>query len=229
MSVLFINHKHIDTVIFDFDGTLAELNIDFNQMRRTINELVDGYGIDHQILRHKFVLEIIEEAGALLQKKSNKKQESFARDACRLIEDIEIAAARRGELFSGTKDLLTSLRKQSIRVGIITRNCSKAVHTVFPDIQSYCPMIICRGDVHHVKPHPEQINLALTRLGSRPDSSIMIGDHPLDVETGRNVGTLTAGVLTGHFQVNDFIKVCADIVLHHAPDILKFMEPAQYG
>ena len=40
MSILSINHAVVDTIIFDFDGTLAKLNINFDQMRRAIIELV---------------------------------------------------------------------------------------------------------------------------------------------------------------------------------------------
>ncbi|MEN6360411.1 MAG: hypothetical protein ABFD59_10180, partial [Smithella sp.] len=62
MSFSSIHATAVDTVIFDFDGTLAKLNIDFNQMRRVVGELVVRYGIDHQTLQNRFVLEIIREA-----------------------------------------------------------------------------------------------------------------------------------------------------------------------
>lgn len=224
MSYLSVNHTAIDTVIFDFDGTLATLNIDFDLMRRSVGKLVTLYGIDHQTLRHQHVLEIIGEAGALLQNSSLQKSEAFTGEAYRIIEDIEVAAARQGELFSGTKELLSILKDHSIRAGIITRNCAKAVHTVFPDILSYCPVVVCRDDVKHVKPHPEQLNLALSRLGSSAKTSMMIGDHPLDIEAGQNAGTLSAGVLTGHFLKDDFIRAGANLVLPQAPDILKLLE-----
>lgn len=223
MSHISINHTSIDTVIFDFDGTLAKLNIDFEQMHRSVDELVTCYGIDHQTLQHRHILEIIGEAGALLQNSSHQRSESFTDEAYRIIEDIEVEAAKRGELFGGTKDLLRGLKEHSIRAGIITRNCAKAVHTVFPDISSYCPVVVCRDDVKHVKPHPEQLNLALSKLGSSAGTSMMIGDHPLDIEAGQNAGTLSAGVLTGHFQKDDFIRAGANLVLTQALDILKLL------
>jgi len=226
MTPLCINHTAVDTVIFDFDGTLAELNIDFNEMRRLISQLVSGYGIGHQILRHRYVLEIIDEARALLQSNSCEKSEAFTREAYQIIEGIEIEAADRGELFAETKHLLTVLKKSSIHTGVITRNCARAVHTVFPDISSYCSVVICRNDVNHVKPHPEQLTLALKQAGGHPARSIMIGDHPVDIETGRNAGTLTAGVLTGHFSENDFILAGADIILPQASDILILLDNA---
>ena len=223
MSLIAINDAAVDTVIFDFDGTLAKLNIDFDDMRRSVRKLMSGYPIDQQGLSQLFVLEMIAEAGSFLHNISPGLAESFITEAYGIIEKIEVEAARLGELFSGTKHLLSSLREHNIRVGIITRNCNHAVQTVFPDIFSYCPVVLCRDDVQHVKPHPEQLNQALERLSSHPETSVMIGDHPLDITTGHNAGTLTAGVLTGRFQAVDFIAAGATIVLHQASDLIKMM------
>ncbi|HPL98211.1 MAG TPA: HAD-IA family hydrolase, partial [Smithellaceae bacterium] len=114
------------------------------------------------------------------------------------------------------------------RTGIITRNCRKAVRTVFPDIASYCRVVITREDVHKAKPHPEQIQLALDRLGAAAEFSVMVGDHPLDIETGRRGGTLTAGVLTGYFQEADFARAHANVVLTQAADLLAYLAPSPF-
>ena len=215
----------IDTVIFDFDGTLARLNIDFEQMRRDVASLIDRCGVDSRVLQNRFVLEMIGEVQTLLGNHSEDRAASFSREAFRIIEDIEVDAAQSGALFDGTRGLLKGLRESSLQTGIITRNCEKAVRTVFPDIRDYCPVVVCRNDVRRVKPHPEQINLALSRLSAKPSRCVMIGDHPIDVETGKNAGTRTAGVLTGRFQAKDFLQAGADLVLAEAPEILRRLRP----
>jgi len=225
MTPTLFDPSAIDTVIFDFDGTLARLNIDFEQMRREVAALIDRWGVDSRRLQNRFVLELIGEVQTLLGNHSKDQAASFTREAFRIIEDIEVEAARNGSLFDGTKELLTGLKKASLQAGIITRNCEKAVRTVFPDIQAYCPVVVYRNDVRRVKPHPEQINLALSRLGGAPGRSIMIGDHPIDIETGKNAGTRTAGVLTGHFREQDFLQAGADLVLREAPEILRRLNP----
>ena len=72
-------------------------------------------GIDHQSLQHRFILEIIGEASAILRNHSLKKAQSFTEEAYRIIEGIEVEAAQRGELFNGTKELLTALENHSIQ------------------------------------------------------------------------------------------------------------------
>lgn len=210
----------IDTVIFDFDGTLAKLNIDFDQMRDVIRSLINSYGIDENQLRTHYVLELIDEAAKLLYQRSPRQAETFSREAFLMIENIETAAAQNGALFFYTRDLLTGLQARGIKHGIITRNCAKAVKILFPDVLNYCPVLVCRDDVSNVKPHPEHISLALSQLGSRAKNTLMIGDHPLDIIAGHNAGTAACGVLTGRCTKEDFVKAKTDIILADASGIL---------
>ena len=224
MAVLKIKQSTIKTIIFDFDGTLAKLNIDFDQMREAVGKLILSYGITRDELHTDFVLEMIDSAAAILNQHSSHISKKFFDEANSIIEKIEIEAAENGELFDRTKELLNSLKSLKISCGIITRNCAKAVKIVFPDILSYCPVVVCRDAVNKVKPHPEHLNMALKILGSSAENTLMIGDHPLDIKTGRRAGTKTCGVLTGHFSKNDFIEAGADLVLPHAVDILNIIK-----
>ena len=95
---------------------------------------------------------------------------------------------------------------------------------IFPDISAYCKTVVCRDHVQRVKPHPEQLNLALSYLKARPERSLMIGDHPLDIETGHNAGALSAGVLTGRCRKEDFLTAGADIVFQEATDIIRLLK-----
>jgi len=59
MASLKIRQTTIKAVIFDFDGTLAKLTIDFSKMRSDIEALVASYRIIPQELKTTFVLETI--------------------------------------------------------------------------------------------------------------------------------------------------------------------------
>ena len=54
------NHL-IKAMVFDFDGTLAVLTIDFGLMRRRVLEWMKTYGIGEERIHEKYLLEIIEE------------------------------------------------------------------------------------------------------------------------------------------------------------------------
>ena len=59
MAAIKIKGISIETIIFDFDGTLAKLNIDFKQMRDAVLKLISSYGIARNYLQTDFVLEMI--------------------------------------------------------------------------------------------------------------------------------------------------------------------------
>ena len=220
MTSLKIKDIIINTIIFDFDGTLAKLNIDFKLMRDAVLKLISSYGIERNYLQTDLVLEMINTSREILSKSSPQKAEIFTNKAIKIIEAMEIEAAIHGELFSQTKELFTRLKLSGISTGVITRNCEKAIKIVFPDISSYCEAVVCRDTVKNVKPHPEHLNKALQILKGLPRHTLMIGDHPLDIQTGRSVGTCTAGVLTGHFRKSDFLAAGADLVLPQAADLI---------
>jgi phosphoglycolate phosphatase len=220
MTGLKFKKATIKTIIFDFDGTLAKLNIDFYQMRESIRKLIISSDIPANELHSDLILEMINETAAILKQRCAEKAKNFTMEANAIIEKIEIEAANNGELFGQTRELFESLKSREISFGIISRNCAKAVKTVFPDILSYCPVVVCRDDVENVKPHPQHLNTALKKLGGSPQNTIMIGDHPLDIKTGRNAGTWTCGVLTGRCKKTDFIEAGADLILSQAADIL---------
>jgi len=223
MAALKIKDIIINTTIFDFDGTLAKLNIDFNLMRDAVLKLISSYGIEQNRLQTNFVLEMINTGKKILSQSSPQKAVTFTNKAIKIIETMEIEAAVNGELFPRTKELFTRLKLAGVSTGVITRNCEKAIKTVFPDILSYCEVVVCRDMVKHVKPHPEHLNKALQILNCSAENTLMIGDHPLDIQTGRNAGTYTAGVLTGNFQKSDFLSAGADLVLSQASDLLNLI------
>jgi phosphoglycolate phosphatase len=213
----------IHAVIFDFDGTLAKLNIDFPLMRQAVRSLIGHYAIPTNGLNNLYVLEMINAAQKLIFEKHPGKGEEFVEEAIALITKIEIEAAGKGELISGTRDMLAELKRRSIKAGVVTRNCQAAVSTVFPDIFDYCGSIITREMTSNVKPHPEQLFLALQSLSVAPASSSMVGDHPMDIKIGKHAGTLTIGVLTGYSKSYELIEAGADMIVDKAADILDLL------
>jgi phosphoglycolate phosphatase len=113
------------------------------------------------------------------------------------------------------------LRRRRVKVGVITRNCDKAVKRVFPQLESLCDVYIPRDGVSRVKPHPDHLVLALERLGvENVARCLMVGDHVLDVEGGKRMDMKTAGVLTGNTTRQQFIEAGADFVLDDATKIV---------
>jgi len=215
--------RAIHAVIFDFDGTLAKLNIDFPLMRQAVCDLIGSFAVPVNGFHNLYVLEMIKAAQKLISEMQPSEEESFVEQALALITRIEIEAAKKGELIGGTRKMLTELKKREIKAGVVTRNCQAAVSAVFPDIFDYCNTVITRESTLNVKPHPEHLRVALQSLGVVPESSSMVGDHPMDIKIGKHAGTLTIGVLTGYSTSDELIKAGADIIVGKAADIIDIL------
>ena len=209
-----------EAVIFDFDGTLVHLNIDFKLMRQEVERLLAEYGLDPWPLNGLLILEMIDEAGRLLSEHDPLKGQELRDKARELVTEHEIRAARNGRVFPGVIEMFGVLKNRGMRIGVITRNCETAVKMVFPNIELFCHVFIPRDKITHVKPHPDHLSAALKAMSvSKPDRCLMVGDHPLDIEGGRRMAMKTVGVLTGRAGRNEFLEAGADFVLESVTEI----------
>jgi len=215
--------RTIHAVIFDFDGTLAKLNINFPQMRKSVLNLIKTFNVPLNGLGDLFVLEMIDAARDIISKKEPGQEELFVRKAYAVITAIEIEAAERGELIDGTRDMLSGLKKRTIKAGVVTRNCRAAFMRVFPDISEYCDSVISRELTRYVKPHPEHLRVALRSLDAVAEEAFIVGDHPMDIKIGKDAGALAVGVLSGYSKSDDLLKAGADVILNRAADIIDIL------
>ena len=213
----------IKAVVFDFDGTLAVLNIDFGLMREQVFRLMKQFDIREERIVEKYVLEIIDEAYLILRERNPFQAEAFHQKAHQILFEIEFEAAKAGKLYPGVKRALRKLRENRIKVGIVTRNCEGAVRRVFPDINEHCDIFVSRDSVKKVKPHPAHLNAVTERLKVQGEEVIMVGDHVIDIQAGQRAGTKTIGVLTGRIKKEEFERAGADYILESAAEICSLL------
>jgi phosphoglycolate phosphatase len=160
----------------------------------------------------------------MLNQKNNSVAETFYQEAHQVLHEVELRAAGEGKLLPGVKAALKSLRGRGFKVGIVTRNCEEAVRKVVPDIEAFCDVFVPRDLIKRVKPHPEQLTSVLKALHVTGEETVMVGDHPIDIQAGKRVGMKTVGVLTGRTKRDEFEKAGADLILNKVPEILKILE-----
>ena len=216
--------QKIKAIIFDFDGTLAILNIDFSFMRDRIFDLMWHYSVREEMIREHYLLEIIDEVYQVLNEKNSYDAEAFYQESHQILREVEMRAAEKGNLILGTKATLENIREKEVKVGIITRNCEEAVRKVFPDINHFCDVFVPRNSVKKVKPHPDHLTHALDLLKISGEDSVMIGDHIIDIQAGKKVGMKTIGVLTGRTKREEFEMAGADYILREASEICALLE-----
>ena len=75
------------------------------------------------------------------------------------------------------------------------------------DVADLVDAVACGEDVKHDKPDPALLQLALARLGARPEQSlVMIGDTPYDALAARRAGVAAIGMLSGGFSCKALVS-----------------------
>ncbi len=213
----------LKALIFDFDGTLAELHIDFSKIRRGITALGAAFDADSNVWNNEQwpILEKVQELSADLEKKQPGKGAEFASRCRLLVTAHEMDAAEKGKLFHYSAPVLHGLRKAGLKTAIITRNCTAAVKRVLPRPEQVCHVLLARDDVSYPKPHPDHVLRALHGLSIKPEQGILIGDHALDIQAAKAVGLYSAAVSTGNQSLQELREHKPDF---SAGDLLDLMQ-----
>lgn len=219
-----MKQRRIEGLVFDFDGTLAHLTIDFALMKRKVAALAEAFMGERPDPPELPALEWIDELARDIEEFEGRDLALEFHSRGRLIvQATELDAARTGGLFPFTRELLAGLRRRGVRTGVITRNSTAAVKTVFPDIEACVDVFLAREDVAGVKPDPIHLREALARMGVEACAALMVGDHALDIETGNRAGVACAAVSTGNMDAAALREAGADMVAGSAEALVELL------
>lgn len=192
--------SHINTVLFDLDGTLTVPVIDFDGLRTRLG-LPHGVSITH----------------ALNALPAPERERGFE-----IVRDAELEAARLARAAHGAVELSNWLHGNGYATGIITRNFRAAVDVTLQALGLSFDVIITR-DCAPPKPAPDALLEALRRLGRGPDTTLMVGDFRDDMEAGRAAGAMTCLVTNGEPEP----RFEADLAVPWLEDLLGLFRQAR--
>lgn len=178
----------INTVMFDFDGTIMDTNKVILQSwqhtfrtlegrERPKEEIYSTFGEPLYITMKKVLPHIPVEKAAEVYR-------SYHYD--NFTDLISV--------FPGMLDLLKTLKDMNHKVGLVTSRLRRTTQIALDKygMQKYFDTIITGDDCRKFKPDPEPVNIALKQLRSRPEEAIMIGDTIFDILCAKNAGVKSA-------------------------------------
>ncbi len=190
--------KKIKGIIFDLDGTIISSFIDFSAMKKRIEKLAEKYNMKVPSIKLP-ALEMIE----IIYKKNkeNKNKEKFKEEAEKIIIEEETIGMKKAFSYPDMIVLLKKLKKNGIKIGIITRNCRKVSETVIKKFSIPYDVVLTRDDVKKVKPHTYHLKEVLKKMGVKKENAVIVGDHYFDILCGKKAGILTCGIVRdGKFE-----------------------------
>lgn len=170
--------SQIKTVLFDFDGTLADTNHLISQSYlHVLGKYFPGQYEKEESVKHFNGPSLEEVFSRLLPDKSEQLVEEYR----------TFNHAKHDELIREFPDVplvLGHLKEQGLKLAVVsTKNSYILNHGLkLLNIEKYFDVILGGTDFEKVKPDPESLNLAMEKLNARPETTIMIGDNPQDIE-----------------------------------------------
>lgn len=210
-------------LLFDFDGTLSHLTIDFSRLRRKVSALAEAFLGEEPEPSELPVLEWLDVIADEIRHMDDDLAKQFHTRGRFIVQATELDAARDARLFDFTRPMLLDLRGAGVKTGILTRNSTAAVKAVFPDVLACCDAFMAREDAKNVKPHPDHALGLLERLNVLPERALLVGDHPLDMETARRAGLAVAAVASGASQRDTLAAARPDYLVADCRELLSVL------
>ena len=212
----------INTVLFDFDGTIMDTNNvilkswqhtfrTFEGKERTEEEIIGTFGEPLHLTMEKVLPDVpLEESVAVY------REYNYAN----FLELID--------LFPGILELVKELKARGYKTGIVTSRLKNTTGIGLRkyDMEKYFDVIVTCDDTDKHKPHPEPVNIALERLSSKPEEAIMIGDSMFDILCAKNAG-VKAALVSWTIAVGEEEKTgenAPDYILENAEDLFGILE-----
>ena len=214
----------IDTVLFDFDGTIMDTNeVIIQSWQETFRQL-EGREEDREVLLQTF--------GEPLE----GTMRDFFPDKP-LEEALEIYRGYQRtnylpniHLFPGIRKLLDELSERGIKMALVT---SRLRHTTDQaleafDLGKYFGYVVTADDVTRHKPDPQSVEIALAKIGSTAAHAIQIGDTKHDIQCAHNAGVpavLVSWSLALSKELRDGFppEYTPDVIIDHPSQILELL------
>ena len=162
-----------DAVVYDLDGTLVDLAVDWGVVTRDVAAVLREHEVEPDTASLWGMLELSETTGH--------------RDAVEAtIAEYERAGARESRRL-GLADGLP----HHVPVGVCSLNAETACRLALDvhEIESAVGPVVGRDSVGSEKPDPEGLLSVVDDLDAAPEATVFVGDSKRDAETARRAGT----------------------------------------
>ena len=185
-------------VLFDLDGTIVDSGWMILASYRHATTTVLGQDFPDEVLMAR--------VGAGHLEEQMREFDAGARTSSRR---PTASSTRRStpssQAFPGMLELLAKLDDEDRTVGIVSAKRHDIVQLAVDALGfgDTLDIVVGSDEAPRGKPHPDQILLALERLGADPDDTAYVGDAPFDIAAAKNAGVHAIGVTWGGIHTRE--------------------------
>lgn len=192
----------LKAIIFDLDGTLVAIKIDYPALRNDVIQTLKEFGAPPHLLEERRVLIILENVRRYLTEKNRSDLfVDIKRKVYSIIDDYETKAALSTEIIPGAFEALKFVKDRGFKIGLCSVSGEKAVSLVVERFQlrHFFDAIITREYTPRPKPFTDHLETVLKAIDAKPHEAIVVGDSIIDMVPARTLNVLAVGVASGVF------------------------------
>ena len=162
-----------DAVVYDLDGTLVDLDVDWDAVAEDVRTVYERADIDLPSTELWDLLEAAADVGVADE-----------------VEATIAAHERDGAANAPRLAHVDELLERSVPVGVCSLNCEAACRIALEqhDLTDAVDVVVGRDTVATQKPHPEPLLEAVRELEVEPATALFIGDSARDELTAERAG-----------------------------------------
>jgi HAD superfamily hydrolase (TIGR01549 family) len=216
----------LKVIVFDLDGTLIDSAIPFREMKRKIITFLHAKGVKEGLLSDEMLsTEIIDLAADSLRQRglSEAQLHKIFAHVEGIMNEVEIQSARNAALIDGVPQMLRTLKKRGLKLGVMTRGCRQYTHSVLSKfgLEPFFEAVVARDDVDKPKPDPEHAFHLLKMLEVKAEETLFVGDHWSDAECAKQAGMRF--VLVSHGQDTKRVRELGYPIVENVNDVAEFL------
>jgi len=179
-------------LIFDFDGTLFRLDVDWNSLRRELHDYFSERGVE---ITFRPLWENIFRA---VDSVSPGKKKAMS-DVRAIVEGAEMRNIDKVAEMPGATRTLKLMKERGFRMAVLSCNGRLCIESTLKKfgVFEYFDDIVTRDDKFEMKPSPAAVEHLLKKFRVGKDEAVMIGDGWRDLEVARKSGIKSVIVSQG--------------------------------
>jgi len=211
----------LDTFLFDLGGVLInDLDVNYETSIRIFEMLGKRNISREEYVANLMPIQKLYRVVGLNEEESKQSHKLFRQFLSESIDSVV--------MHPDVLPILQVLRKKKLRVGIVTQYPHAIALEILEKecIVTYFDAIIGFEDSDEQKPSGKPVLIALSKLGSRANNSVFVGDMIQDIMAGHNAGVRTVCVYRGkeaYHQKDILARAKPDLIIEDLMELTKLI------